>query len=359
MKTDRKIHIIHFQSSPGGIEVLMPALIESMKGYNFRIFVLRPPEKDKINVYSAFNENLITYGATSNLVSFSKLFIYALKNHSDIFHLYNAGPFVLLLVRLAGINKIVYSIRGTKYCKRPWQALIIKLSWYLALNKRVRLIANSIFSKSVFLKEISNRYPIKVLYNPVYRTNFNIYSRDLVHKKLTIIYVGRLALGKNLFRWLDVAKAIYNNFQNVCFKLYGHGPLKNELITYAEKLKINSVVQFMDFTSDINLAYYQADLMIFLSEYESFGNVVVESILCGTPVIASSIPSMKEIFQNYPDFLVDLDDRLQENILKKVDNIDHLKNLVPKATKEFKIRFSIQQHVGELKGIYNSFNIIS
>ena len=100
METDHKIHIIHFQSSPGGIEVLMPALIERMKGYNFRIFVLRPPEKDKINVYSAFNENLTTYGATSNLVSFSKLFIYALKNHSDIFHLYNVGPCVLLLFRL-------------------------------------------------------------------------------------------------------------------------------------------------------------------------------------------------------------------------------------------------------------------
>jgi len=55
---------------------------------------------------------------------------------------------------------------------------------------------------------------------------------------------------------------------------------------------------------------------------------------------------------------VDLDDRLEENILKKVDNIDQLKNLVPKATKEFKIRFSIQQHVEKLKGIYNSFNII-
>ena len=56
--------------------------------------------------------------------------------------------------------------------------------------------------------------------------------------------------------------------------------------------------------------------MMFLSEYELFGNAVVESILCGTPVIASDIPSLREIFRNYPQFLVPADGRMGSDILE-------------------------------------------
>jgi len=346
------IHTVHFSSRPGGIEVLMPALIEGLSGLDIRLFVIRPPRKGDVSVYSHLEKDRVTYGARYNIWGLLTLYLYLIKNRNDIFHLYNTGPYVLLLLRLAGIKKIVYSIRGTKYWKKPWQTLIRKISWRLGLNEMVRIIANSNFSRSVFLNEISDRFHVEVVYNPVYRTNRFRNIRNNSNKGLTIIYVGRLASGKNLFKWLDVAKTIHNNLRNVNFKLYGDGPLINKLMTYSEKLEINSFVEFMGFTSDINLAYNHADLMIFLSEYESFGNVVVESILCGTPVIASSIPSMKEIFQNYPEFLVEMDESLDDVILNKILNITHLKDIALAAKEEFKQRYSLDQHIEKLNSIY-------
>ncbi len=351
------IHIIHFRPNPGGIELLMPSIIRSLPKLRFKIFVIRPAGNGKQNVYADQDDLSISYGSHNNSKAFIKLFFYALKHRKDIFHLYNAGPFVLLLLRFTGTKKIVYSIRGTKYWNKPWQKILRKISWRMGLGRNVRIIANSKFSRSVFLKEVYNRYPVQVVYNPIYNSDQKYPARvKKTDKEIRIIYAGRLVKCKNLYKWLELAGAIQTKNKNVKFEIYGDGSLKNKLVAYCEKLNLGSSVQFMGFTEDITTAYSRADLMIFLSEYESFGNVAVESILCGTPVIVSAIPSMKEIFNNYPEFLLELEYNLEENVLKKVEKLDQLKAIVPKAIEEFKERFSMQQHIQKLDTIYNSFN---
>ena len=351
------IHIVHFRPNPGGIELLMPKIIRALQQYQFQVFVIRPAYKDKPDVYTNQDDIVVNYGSDNIFLAYVRLFLYALKHRDDIFHLHNAGPFVLLLLRFTGIKKIVYSIRGTKYWKKPWQKGMRKFSWRLGLGKKVRIIANSEFSRSVFLKEVSNRYPVQVVYNPIYNSDqLSSKPKNSPDKEIRIIYAGRLVKGKNLHKWLDMAAAIKKVIRNARFEIYGDGPLRNELMAYSEKLKLNSLVDFMGFTKDISSAYSQADLMIFLSEYESFGNVVVECVLSGTPVIASAIPSMKEIFRNFPDFLVELDDNLEENVLKKVEKLDQLKTKLPELMEEFKARFSMKKHIQKLDTIYNSFN---
>ena len=96
--------------------------------------------------------------------------------------------------------------------------------------------------------------------------------------------------------------------------------------------------------------------MLFISEYESFGNVVVESILCGTPVVVSDIPSFREIFENFPEFLLTSPESLEESVIKKINQLDHLNYLVPKAKEEFSRRFSFEKHINRLKAIYASFS---
>ena len=55
------------------------------------------------------------------------------------------------------------------------------------------------------------------------------------------------------------------------FFLYGDGPLKDELSEYCRSLGADGYVTFKGFLADIPEAYHQADLMMFLSEYESLG----------------------------------------------------------------------------------------
>ena len=152
-----------------------------------------------------------------------------------------------------------------------------------------------------------------------------------------------------------MAASIHNVRNDSRFLLYGDGPLKQKLIEYSRCIGTDGYVYFKGFLWDISEAYHKSDIMMFLSEYESFGNVVVESILCGTPVIASDIPSLREIFRNYPDFLVPIDDRMESAILEKINDLEILKREVIKAEEEFRTRFSPERHINSLKVIYSSF----
>lgn len=349
------IHFIHYSERPGGIEVILPLIIQNMNNFHFSVFVLRPLSENQTKIYRNLNLK-VTYGSQNNLITAFLLYKYVKIHRDDIFQTFNIGPYFLLILKLAKVKRIIYSIHGTIYWKTAQQKFIRKLFWLLAINKNVRVISNSEYSKQCFREATNFNGTIQVIYNPFNINKFSTVSVKEDKDLLDIIYVGRLESGKNLDTWIDIAAEISKNYPDITFTIIGQGIQEAQLKNKITRLKLEKKVIFTGFKYDIVDAYREANLLLFLSEYESFGNVAVESILCGTPVIVSAIPSMQEIFQNYPEFLVKLDDGIVKNVLHKIENIQELRTLVPRAREEFKNRFSLEQHLEKLMSIYNSFN---
>jgi glycosyltransferase involved in cell wall biosynthesis len=69
----------------------------------------------------------------------------------------------------------------------------------------------------------------------------------------------------------------------------GEGPQRVELEAEALSLGLNGHVRFIGFTNQTQLpgVYCASDLMVLPSEYEPFGVVVNEAMLCGCPVVVS------------------------------------------------------------------------
>jgi glycosyltransferase involved in cell wall biosynthesis len=69
----------------------------------------------------------------------------------------------------------------------------------------------------------------------------------------------------------------------------GEGPLRSELEAEARALGLSDHVRFLGFTNQTQLpdVYCASDLMVLPSEYEPFGVVVNEAMLCGCPVVVS------------------------------------------------------------------------
>lgn len=63
------------------------------------------------------------------------------------------------------------------------------------------------------------------------------------------------------------------------------------------KLIKNKSIHFLGYVSDrkLNTLYNRAEALLYLSSYEGFGLPIVEALACGTPVIASDIPCVREI----------------------------------------------------------------
>jgi glycosyltransferase involved in cell wall biosynthesis len=69
----------------------------------------------------------------------------------------------------------------------------------------------------------------------------------------------------------------------------GEGPLRPELEAEAQALGLGDRVRFLGFANQTQLpdVYCASDLMVLPSEYEPFGVVVNEAMLCGCPAVVS------------------------------------------------------------------------
>lgn len=349
------VHLVHFYSSPGGIEVLSSRLLPSFSGYIFRVFVIRPVTEGQVDVYEGADVP-VSYGSRNNLHAMFRLWSYARRHRDEIFHLFNLGPFFLMCVRLAGARRIIYSIHGTKYWKNPWQRAVRKPLWRWAIGKNVKITSNSEYSRSVFSKKVNSGAEISVIYNPMGSGRFVPPSSRRESGVLKIVYVGRLNAGKNLEKWVDVAVDLHGRLKTTTFEIYGSGPLHQLLYEKIRSRGAEDYITLKGFRSDIENVFREADLLLFLSEYESFGNVVVESILCGTPVLAADIPSMREIFRDYPLFLVSTVGDLCGQIEARLLDYDSLADAAMTAGMDFRERFSEKGYINSVNQIYSSYD---
>lgn len=354
--TRPEIHFVHSSSGTGGLEVLLPGIIRRLSGFCFSAFVIRPRRTAGNDVYKN-TPVAITYGSLNDPAAYLKLFKYAFRNRNAVFHLFSTGPIALLIVRLAGVRNLVYSIHGTQYWDSQWQKLVFKFIWRLALIRGCVLTSNSVFSAEVFRKNIINLRNIRVIYNPIDPDIFiNPDQRHYPAIPGRIIYAGRLSRGKNMTQWIDVAIYLKKQFPDMVFEIYGEGPQEAVLRKKITDQDLGSFILLRGFTDRPQDVYQQADLLLFLSNYESFGNVVVESILCGTPVLAYDIPSMKEIFRDFPQFLIPAERKPEENISDKIRNYGSLKDLTGMVRDSFIRRFDPSSHDTALKEIYDTFH---
>ena len=92
-------------------------------------------------------------------------------------------------------------------------------------------------------------------------------------------------------RPLDLVQAFAKaEVANALLLLAGEGPLKEDLQAETLRLGISDRVRFLGFVNQTQLPalYTAADVMVLPSEYDAFGVVVNEAMLCGCPVIASN-----------------------------------------------------------------------
>jgi glycosyltransferase involved in cell wall biosynthesis len=340
-------------SNPGGIELQIPLLVNSLPEYNPEVYLIHGLRTQKKDIFAG-HDFKVNPGARKLPQSAVCLYRYARQNRNRIFHGFNIGPLFLLILHIAGIRKVVYSIRGTIYGRTPLKKFITRLLWRIAIKKNTQLISNSDFSGEKFRQEVCPGASVTRIYNPIDINRFYYLHPSYPSVPNRVIYAGRMARGKNLLLWIRTAGSIARQYAQTEFHLYGDGDIKTELQAAAIENGLQGRITFHGHTKAIEKAYQSADLMIFLSDHESFGNVVVEAVLAGVPVICSSIPSMREIFSGYPEFLVDLNEHTPELVLSKIPTYSHLVLLTQKVQAEFMKTYSADNHICKLKELYNA-----
>jgi glycosyltransferase involved in cell wall biosynthesis len=224
------------------------------------------------------------------------------------------------------------------------KTLILKLTKPIVLRCCSNIVYNS---KSIVQKKF--KYKSHVVYNGVNTKIFKpVKSRH--HKKLKVIFIGRLCAEKGLDYLLEAAEQIKDTIQ---LTIIGGGESKKYYKRKYTFAKFNGVVDHKKLPKIIN----DQDIIILPSlknSTESFPSTILEAMACGKPVIGTNIYGIPEIIKNnYNGLLIPEKnaEAIKTAILKLQDK--KLRNKLGKngrktVLKKFKLEPQIDKLYGKL-----------
>jgi len=149
------------------------------------------------------------------------------------------------------------------------------------------------------------RARIDVIHNPVVSSSMLEKSHAPIHhpwfkrgEPPVILGVGRLTKQKD-FPLLIRAFARLRAQKEARLMILGEGDERAYLQTLVTELKLEEDVSLSGFVSNPYAYMRQAAVFVLSSGWEGFGNVLVEAMACGTPVVSTDCPSgPSEILEN-------------------------------------------------------------
>ncbi|MPQ43005.1 glycosyltransferase family 4 protein [Clostridium tarantellae] len=283
--------------------------IDSQNDY----FVLAPPNTSfELDLNHNFN---IVNASISNKKNFwQNISNYNLikKNDFDIYHVPQNG---IGLSPNTPCNSII-TLHDIIPLKMPETVSPILLKIFSEeipkiISKTNAIITVSNFSKNDICKELN--YPENKVFvthlaaEDIYKPLDNYMCRKILKYKYNIndnfiLYVGGFSPRKNIIGLIE-SFSLFKNMKKNSTKLViigSHGISYEKYKQRAYELNIDDSILFPGFIplEHMPLFYNAAIMLVYPSFYEGFGLPPLESMACGTPVIASNVTSMPEVLQD-------------------------------------------------------------
>ncbi|MDR7665095.1 glycosyltransferase family 4 protein [Methanosarcina sp. Z-7115] len=143
------------------------------------------------------------------------------------------------------------------------------------------------------------KYSNKILFAHEHFINFNIFKlTNLFHKRENLVgYVGRLSGEKGVLNFIKAIGYIISKNNNMTFLIIGDGPLKNKIELDLDTYALNNNVKLFGWVPHDELPYYlnQLKLTVLPSYTEGLPNLMLESMACGTPILATPIGTIPDV----------------------------------------------------------------
>ena len=268
-------------------------------------------------------------------------------------------------------TKFVFSersdpLQGLRHARCGWLKRMLVRAIYLKADKIITISEG--IKKSLVSYFGLNESKIQTIYNPINVEEVVSLSEENVshpffNNKIArpvIIAIGRLTRPKN-YPLLLQAFAEVSKQKPVSLIILGQGALRDELISLGKSLGIQDNISFIGFQKNPFSWLKRSDLFILSSDWEGFGNVIIEAMACGIPVISTDCSSgPSEIIQSGNNGLLvptgSIND-LSGAIVRLLTDMNLRKKIASQALLDLK-RFDHRHIVGEYQKVLMSFTTV-
>ncbi|KHT46974.1 glycosyltransferase [Vibrio sinaloensis] len=166
------------------------------------------------------------------------------------------------------------------------------LTFYVAyvyrLSDKVICVSNGL--KNQVSSLLKARVPIETIYNPVrFKPRNKLTSCKQEHETLQLLAVGRISEPKDYDTLIKSVQLVSQKIP-VHLTIVGGVFCNNELEKLKKlvsDLKIENSITFAGFSNDVQHYYSSAHIFVLSSAWEGFGNVIVEAMAFGLPIIST------------------------------------------------------------------------
>ncbi|MDR6998526.1 N-acetyl-alpha-D-glucosaminyl L-malate synthase BshA [Neobacillus niacini] len=237
----------------------------------------------------------------------SKMAEVANREKLDILHVHYAIPHAVCAILAKQMShhelKIVTTLHGTDITVLGYDpSLTDAIKFGIEKSDAVTAVSNALINQTYEL--INPDKQIETVYNFI---DERVYQKsDVQHLKTefqikesekVIIHVSNFRAVK---RVPDVVKTFAKISAALPAKLLlvGDGPEMTNVCKLVRKLGIEDRVLFLGKQESLEELYSISDLMLLLSEKESFGLVALEAMACGVPCIGTNVGGMPEVIEH-------------------------------------------------------------
>ncbi|OGU64569.1 MAG: hypothetical protein A2W30_05640 [Ignavibacteria bacterium RBG_16_36_9] len=291
---------------------------------------------------------------------------------SDI--IYIQGPLVVGFVSVI-VSWIFHKISLMKVVgDEAWEALSLsyktrhnleefhakKTRWFypsIMFQKFSLSLVPTIVTPSQYLKQfLTTSYqlnPTKIIVVPnAVEIDESLNARS--KKKYLITSIGRLVPHKHFEKVILSMQLLQKEkkFNQYRLHIAGEGPEKEKLERLISKLRITKSAELIGRKNkqEVYKILQSSQALVLASDYEGLSHVIIESMLLGTPIIATDIPGNREILTHgITGYLFSSSVNELANAMKIILSNDILRNkLIKNAKKEATEKFNWENHTKRL-----------
>ncbi|MEC5270415.1 N-acetyl-alpha-D-glucosaminyl L-malate synthase BshA [Caldifermentibacillus hisashii] len=238
----------------------------------------------------------------------SKLAEVADREKLQIIHVHYAIPHAIcaLLARQMAENdfKIVTTLHGTDITVLGQDSSLKKaIQFGIEKSDEVTAVSNALVDETHRL--ITPMKPIRTVYNFIDERIY--YKMDANHQLKADFGIKedeKVIIHVSNFRPVKRVKDVIESFQKITemipakLLLVGDGPEMGKISQMVDERHLTKQVLFLGKQENLEELYAISDLLLLLSEKESFGLVALEAMACGVPCVGTNTGGIPEVIEN-------------------------------------------------------------